>query len=429
MICQKKNKRLCVFCSFCLLLCLVVQCLVFCVPSYASETEYVTVENYLTDSNFSDIVDWVCRNYAILPDSVTAGNLSVQGFYNYLTSIDKEDLKQENVTITGLGGGRGYDIPQDVRQEIVNYVQNNYIAENPLTYYEATITSYNFLNPSLFVNAIQFTSLKEFIKNAGGYVLILKAGGYQNMQGTTQLVVVPRQNMVDFVGTVNNGIFTTVNLYYNWSSVNLYNMRLIPNAKYYTMNVNGQITEGSFPNVGDSSLINGSTPTNNKLLVMSNYDKNERVYVFKNLNALKNYNSGLPQPYYLPSNSNISVPLYDTFTQEDLNRAGQFYNSIVNNVTTGQSPDDITKLVDSTIKSGLDLGGDSDSGSTGILGGLAEIITGATGAISPIKELVNNDLKEFVGDLFDWLPASVVSLWIAGITFGVFFGVLKVIRG
>ena len=221
MICQKKNKRLCVFCSFCLLLCLVVQCSLFCVPSYASETEYVTVENYLNDSNFSDIVDWVCRNYAILPDSVTAGNLSVQGFYNYLTSIDKEDLKQENVTVTGSGGGRGYDIPQDVRQEIVNYVQNNYIQQNPLTYTEAYVTGYNFLDTSVFSNYATYVNVKYIIEHCNGWAFMFATGYGTSSSNNIGIVTIDRSKYdVNFIGSVTGGVFTNVGLEHLWSMIN-----------------------------------------------------------------------------------------------------------------------------------------------------------------------------------------------------------------
>ena len=434
MICQKKNKRLLVFCLSFLLFCLAVIPCLSSVESYASETTTQTVDDYFREHNFYETCAFVCRKYASFPytDYLTGASSGIvyDNFATYLENKGKSDLLQEDVTITGTSGGRGYDMPQDVRQELLNFVQEVYINENAPNYSVCTITSYNFLNPSLFVSAQQFNSCKEFIKNSDAWVLIDKADGYTNMQGTTNLVVIPRQNMVDLVGSVSGGSFSSVTLYYNWNSVNLYNMRNIPNAKFYTMTQGGVITQGNFPNIGDSAIVNGATPVNNKFLIMSSFDKNETVYVFPTLNALKNYNSYNPQAYYLPSNSQSIVPYYDGFTDKDLASAGNFYNNIVIN-TSGDSPTEIKKKTDSILGS-LDSifgGTDSESSSGGLFDSLGDIITGATGAISPIKEIVLGDIKDLVADVFDFLPPTIITLWVSGIIFGIFFGVLKLIRG
>ena len=162
MIGQLKIKKLCVFCSFCLLLFLVVQCSLFCVPSYASETDTQTVDEYLQENNFYDVCSWICRNYCYFPDGVTGGFLYEQ-FIDYLEQNDKTALLDEDVVITGSGGGRGYDIPQDVRQEILNFVQNTYVEENPLSYVGCYISSYKFLDTSWIGSYYVYTSIQTAI--------------------------------------------------------------------------------------------------------------------------------------------------------------------------------------------------------------------------------------------------------------------------
>ena len=138
MICQKKNKRLLVFCLSFLLFCLAVIPCLFSVQSYASETTTQTVDQYFREHNFYDTCAYVCRKYASFPynDYLTGSSSGIiyDNFADYLETKGKSNLLQEDVTITGTGGGRGYDIPQDVRQEMLNFVQETYINENPLSY-------------------------------------------------------------------------------------------------------------------------------------------------------------------------------------------------------------------------------------------------------------------------------------------------------
>lgn len=436
MLCQKKNKRLCVFCSFCLLLCLVVQCSVFCVPSYASETSSQTVSQYFSEHDFYDTCAFVCRKYASFPymDYITGANsgITYDAWVNYLDSQDKSSLLDESVTITGSGGGRGYDIPQDVRQEMLNFVSEIYINNNPLSFTQAYIYSYNFLDPTVFPSYAMFASTKELCKQNSPKWILLHY--YYTNSTLNRIYFIALDTGFDYglVGTVTGGTFTNVNLYKNWATLG--RLDQISNATKKTIMANGSVSDGLVSATGNyptlQSLANTSSQpsSNTKTMLISSLENNELVYVFQTLNAYKNYNSGSGQQYYLPSNSQTIVPYYDGFTQSDLNSAGNFYNNIVIN-TSGDNPNDIRKKTDSILGSLDGILSDDDSSSTGILAGLADIITGATGAITPIKELINDDLKQFVGDIFDWLPASVVSLWIAGITFGVFFGVLKVIRG
>ena len=207
MICQKKNKKLCVFCLFCLLLCLVVQCSVFCVPSYASETTTQSVSDYFTEHDFYDTCAYVCRKYASFPymDYITGANsgITYDAWLNYLSIQDKLDLLNEDVTITGSGGGRGYDIPQDVRQEMLNFVQNNYVNEQNLGYVECRIYSYNYLSPNIFSTYQQYNALKDYIAQSDSPVVV---NSYTNPNGTFIFCYkLDRSQNLNYVGSVSGG--------------------------------------------------------------------------------------------------------------------------------------------------------------------------------------------------------------------------------
>lgn len=436
MICQKKNKRSLVFCLSFLLFCLAVIPCLFSVNSYASETSTESVEQYFRTHNFYDTAAFVCRKYASFPylDYMTGStsNITYDAWADWLESKGLSNLLQEDVTITGTGGGRGYDIPQDVRQEILNFVQNTYVEANPLSYTKCYIYSYSFLSPDLFPTYDQYASIKEYIKNQNGYCLLYP---YRS-GGTFQYLIATFYDRSDlnFVGTTSQGGFTNVHGYIGWTELTGSNF-LATADKCVKVVSNGTISDlNSLPSISSYALYNtamGNTAnygTYNKFYVFSNYSKNEMVYVFNSLNALKNYNANANEPYYMPSNSQTTVPYYDGFTQNDLNNAANFYNNIVVN-SEGKTPNEILKTTDSVLGS-LNLGGsDSESSSGGLFDSLGDIITGATGAISPIKEIVLGDIKDLVADVFDFLPPTIITLWVSGIIFGIFFGVLKLIRG
>lgn len=426
MICQKRNKRLLVFCLSFLLFCLVVTPCLFSVNTYASETETQSVTDYFREHNFYDTASYVCRKYASFPylDYTTGANsgITYDAWADWLESKGKSDLLQEDVIINNASGGRGYDMPQDVRQELLNFVQEVYINDNPLSYTPCYLYSYNFLSPTAFSTYAQYVTTKQYLKNGTGRYSVLFMSG--NNVLISQYI---RQDMdLGFVGTTSQGSFTSVQPYVNWQTLG--QMQLPPAV---SINQAGTITEVTNNNwFGYSNLKNTATPNSSSKIIMSPNEKNELVYVFATLNAYKNYNAGNPQPYYMPSNSQTTVPYYDGFTDSDLNTAGNFYNNIVIN-TNGSTPTEIREKTDSVLGSldGLLGGSDSESSSGGLFDSLGDIITGATGAISPIKEIVLGDIKELVADVFDFLPPTIITLWVSGIIFGIFFGVLKLIRG
>lgn len=437
MICQKKNKRLHVFCLSFLLFCLAVIPCLFSVRSYASETTTQTVDQYFREHNFYDTCAYVCRKYASFPynDYLTGSSSGIiyDNFADYLEEKGKSNLLQEDVTITGTGGGRGYDIPQEVRQEMLNFVQEVYIDQNPLSYTQCYIYSYNFIDAQQFWTYAQFQGVKTFISQQDGYVFIRKNAGFTDLRGGGFACVIPRSVGLSFVGTTSAGGFTNVQPSINWVVGNVASFASNTNLKWYTFDGNGQFTLTTASSISgqlNQTTKNTSTFTNGaNNTVYTSLPKNELVYVFNTLNALKNYN-GYAQPFYLPSNSQTSVPYYDGFTDSQLNSAGNFYNNIVIN-SDNSSPNDIRKTTDSVLGSldGIFGGSDSESSSGGLFDSLGDIITGATGAISPIKEIVLGDIKDLVADVFDFLPPTIITLWVSGIIFGIFFGVLKLIRG
>lgn len=435
MTCQKKNKRSLVYCLLLQLFLVVVTPLLLSVNSYASETTLQSVDDYFKEHNFYETCAYVCRKYASFPytDYITGANsgIAYDAFAQYLEDHGKSSLLDEDVIITGTGGGRGYDIPQDVRQEMLNFVQDIYINEHSLSYTEAYIYSYNNVNATWFPNYQMYTSFKTWASQQDGYILTTRYVGGGSLKGM-YCWVIPKTNPVNFVGTVTAGGFTNVALYIGWSTSN-FPWNLATGAKLVRIELNGKVTTNVTNGDMASTVGNTANPydgTTSRMTVFSNLPKNELVYVFGTLNALKNYNVGNPDPYYFPTNSQTTVPYYDGFTQSDLNSAGNFYNNIVIN-TEGATPTEKKKTVDNVLGSlGSMLGGGDDTeNGGGLLVGLGDIITGATGAISPIKEIVLGDIKALIEDTFSWLPPTIITIWIAGITFGVFFGVLKLIRG
>ena len=435
MICQKKNKRLIVFCLSFLLFCLAVIPCLFSVQSYASETSTQSVTDYFREHNFYDTAAYVCRKYASFPylDYTTGSSsgITYDAWADWLESKGKSSLLDEDVIITGTSGGRGYDIPQDVRQEMLNFVQEVYIDQNSLSYTKAYIYSYNFVNATWFPNYQMYASFKTWSSQQNGYILTTRYVSGGNTRGL-YCRVIPKTNAVNFVGTVTEGSFTNVALYIGWSTSNSpWNLANDSSLVRIELDgtVNTNVTNGDLAStVGNTA--NPYDGTSSRMSIFSNLEKNEMVYVFNTLNALKNYNANADQPYYMPTNVQTTVPYYDGFTDSQLASAGNFYNNITIN-TDGLSPNEKQKKTDSILGSLDGIFGDSDSESSsgGLFDSLGDIITGVTGAISPIKEIVLGDIKDLVADVFDFLPPTIITLWVSGIIFGIFFGVLKLIRG
>lgn len=457
MVCKKKKNRfIYVFLLSLILVCGLLQSSALSCNTYASNNG-VTVSQFLQSQDFYDVCAWYFRKVGSIPDAFGGGTgYTYQAFADYLESQDKSYILQENVEVTessGASGGRGYDLPQDARQEIINFVQSTVIESEPLTYVQATIPSYKNMGTGYFSNYTTYQTLQTYMANQskkGGYLFFVKVENTSSYGFPIWVISVPTSLEWNFYGTVNSdGTFNNVMLGVNWQGNP--SLLSIPNYPDYTPFYNGiecfairsdngsQLSNKYFGNsVGVGNFYNSGSISTSSYQVFSSSNTNELVYVFNTMNAYKAYNAGNPQPYYLLSNPNYVAPSYDPVTDSQLQGAGNFYNSIVNNLNAGDSANDVQK----TVKNGL-LGGllDTLTGSNSttatengnfdmtFLGTIKDLVLGVTGAIDPAQQLITTDLKRFVTDIFGWLPAEVVTFWIAGILFSVLFGVLKIVRG
>ena len=345
MKCKKTtNKFICVFCSFLILVFGLLQSSIFCFNSYASSSS-MTVGDYLQSTSFYDVCCQAYRKIGAIPDAFGGGvSVTYEAFLNYLEEKNKTDILDmpvEIVDLTSSGGGRGYDIPQEARQEIINYVTEVYVEEQPLGYTTAYVKSYNYLSPSQFTSITLYDAIKNFIADQDGYTFICGYVNYGAFSQTGNLYVIPRSVDHGFFGTVVSGLFSNVQNVVNWQAGSVWDKD--SRIKKYVYDAQGNITEYTSGYWYGSDYVMNSTSialiTNNTgYSVFSNSPYNEAVYVFDNINAYKNYNAGSPQAYYMLGDPNYVAPYSDVWTPSDLDLAGTFYNSIVNNVGTGDTP-------------------------------------------------------------------------------------------
>lgn len=438
MKCKKTtNKFICVFCSFLILVFGLLQSSTFCIRSYASSSSSMTVDDYLKSTSFYDVCCQAYRKIGAIPDAFGGGvSVTYQAFLDYLVEKDKTDILDmpvEIVDLTSSGGGRGYDIPQEARQEIINYVTEVYVEEQPLGYTTAYVKSYNYMSASQFTSIALYEALQDFIRSQDGYTFIVGNMSYGSFDQNGWIYVIPRSVDHGFYGTVISGLFSSVQNVVNWQGGNAWDHS--SSVKRYSFTSDGNITEWTSGYwYGSPYVMNGtSIPTNGQNTgynVFTNSQYNEAVYVFDNVNAYKNYNAGSPQAYYMLGDPNYVAPYSDVWTPSDLDLAGTFYNSIVNNVGTGDTPQQIQDTTRDVLNGVTSGGESSDSGfDLGFLGTISKVIKAVTGAFVPVQDLITENISEFISDVFGWLPQEIVILWVAGIIFAVLFGILKLIRG
>lgn len=358
-------------------------------------------------------------------------------------------------------------------QNYINTWIQDYVQENPLGYVECSISSYNFLNASLnWNNYAQYNTLKEFIKNQDGYTLVMYGyvGNGNTHIGTTYICVIPKTVNLGFIGTVVGGSYSNGQTVVNWQTTGQ-PYAVDSKCKTYVLNANGQISEYTVASSGwrpTFNSIHNGTGSMTGTSIYTNLSKNEYVYIFANANAYKNYNSGNPQPYYIGEGYNGTC-INPNGNGNYINNGG--YQSIVGQVTSGMTADDIIKIINA-IQNGNGNGSGSDgSGSdqdnpfgflgkigeiigqlvsgvgdllTGIVDGIANVFLGTPdengvrqgglfsivkGVINGLVELIDTDFVEFFNVVFDWLPQEVITIMISGLTFALFFGILKMIRG
>ena len=415
-------------------------------PDFTQADSYSVLE----DIDWQDLASTAFKLKGIIKPSFTG---TLAGFVEY--DLNNNNTLTAHPTIgirNNADGTKTYDIDKEIRQEIFNYINSTYVDANPLQYTSAYIYSYAFLNPSSFPTYAMYKSVQTYIKESNCWCVLFMT--YNNGQCLVMKVNTDSHD-IGLVGTVQaSGSFSGVQIYDNWNLIG-------NNVTVETFQQNGTHTSGG-TNWGGTNVSNSNSPSNSAKIIISPLDKNELVYVFKNLNAYKNFNVGLPQNYYLRDNWSNIVDDNNYIGSDELQHYGNAYNEVVNNVQNGWSAEDVLLLVDKILNntsSGsstnnddiLDLGFLGKIGSiigkvitgignliTGVLEGIANALIGENGdggilglvtnVLSSLTELISEDFGEFINGLFSFMPSEIRTILVAGFTISVFLGVLRLIR-
>ena len=471
MKCQKLKKYFYIFLSGFIAFC----CFMFsCLGSYASTLESTNSgvssgwsENEQNAYLILNLPDLIATGYKFIVDGDTGwSDLRAEVFDLWTAralaqNMTFDEWVNRNTTWYYMNGVpsqesvTGVQLSDDMASDIQVAI-NNYIGQNPLGYTECYIKSYNFLSPSLFSSYGQYASVKERIKSNGAPCAI---NSYTNPNGRWMYICpLDSSRQISYIGSTLNGSFSNVHAYYDWS--------IVSNPTKYQINANGTFTQYGSATLQNYTLLNNTLSSDNgdRWTIFSSQEKDELVYVFSTLNALKNYNSGLPQPYYMGTGFGSYNNYYG---QTDLkgNNMGYYYNNVVNNVQAGWSPDQVLALVDK-IASIAGSGSSSNEKDTGkmwdrignaignLIDGIVSVITtviekltdallsiihlltGYTddngvfheGLFTKLTSLVNSGFSSFISSIFSWMPEEIVTLLTATLVFGIFFGIFKLLR-
>lgn len=379
-------------------------------------------------------------------------------FRNYVGSQFEMEKNADNTY--------NYNMSQDA-QTFIQDSFNTYVSENDLGYTQCYLYSYSMVNVQQFPTYALYSTFKEWASKQDGYILTNAWIGSGTTQGI-RCYVIPKRSGVDFVGTTSQGSFTNVQMYIDWTARNT-PWQNVTGSKIVQIANNGTISE--FSGAGQDANTLGNTSSFNsgvsgRMTIFTNLPKNEMVYVFKTLNALKAYNSGSPQPYYTATGyTGLVVP-----NGVNVPNTNGSYESIVNNIQSGWTAQEVLALVDRIMSqnggSGSGSGDSSSDNPFGFLGrigellsqlvtGVGELLTGLVdgvvnvflgaedengerhgGLFGTIKDLISQlstifstDISQFVSDIFGWLPSEIITLWTAGIMIAILFGILRIIRG
>lgn len=414
------------------------------------------------DDVWQDFFDFVSQEYLEENQTFDEWCLSNTSWY-----YDNSGIQNEN-TVTGFS-------MTPTMADALQLTVNNYVASNPLSYKVATIPSYTRLNTSQFSNYTVYSSVKEIIKNCGGYAFLSAPNGWGRTNDVAILVTVPRSTYpINFYGTVTGGVFTNVQLEHNWANIQNFYPSDSTGVKLYMFKANqAPVQYTSWNNTMLGSYVAGyqtviNTPSifsgTNKAHILTNLSKDEEVYVFDNINAYKNYNSGAPQPYYLGTDFGSHKTKYDVSDFPSGNNS--YYNQVINNVQSGWTAEEVITLVDKIIQNGgSSSSSESDKDTSkwwerignaignlidGIVDVLTKVIeklsdallsiihllTGYTddsgvyhvGLFDKLTNLVDSGFSSFISSMFSWLPEEIITLLTAMMVFGIFFGIFKMLR-
>ena len=437
-------------------------------------TLFVSAGQWVAD-NFYEFCNWVAHGYVSLSYDAVGDNVTFHWWLdNEADPEEAQEFEDSEVEITSDGN---YNVPQNVQQTVLNYIQYR-IQQNPLTYVETRIPSYNYLDPTPYPNYNMYKAVKDYMSTHDGYHVICGAYGYQynNLTYITIATFSKSANLAWIGGVSSTKQWSTVYPYINWVKVTSQNFgsNIVSSIR---INANGSTQSASSYGIMDNVPYSNqnfaaASGLNSKYPVFTSATNNEYVYVFNNLNAYKNFNTGSPQPYYF-TEQGLSTPVTQwtasggsLIAGGNLQYYGQTYSTITSQTQTGWTAEEVLALVSSIMGSGQGGGSGGSGGSssdfdlgflgvlgsligslitgignllTGIAEGIVNVIVGSDGnggiigmlrnLISNITDLVDSDFNGFLSDIFSWLPVEIVTLFTGVIVFGLFFGILKIIRG
>lgn len=483
----------------------------YCVETPDSQPNFEDAEtiSILEDIDWRKLASAIFSIKGIVGDAVT-GDLT--GFIEYDVNHNNS-LEQHPFSgiRNNANGTKTYDIDKDVRQEIFNYINEN-VANTPLSYSIQRIYSYNAISSQLFNTQVQMQAFKNEITKLEGinYIFIpnyLATSNQTNGQimyydeasnqektvyiGNTDQGVraffyyAPTNGIknIDFInssGHVNNYQYlTTLTPYSNWQSIANWNSasnKVLPTGwKGVIVWPNGQVkaSTGLFrPSINayrNTNLLNNASNANT-FSIFSTKGSNEETYVFDSLQALKNFNVQEQAPYYIKGNPLSTVPDNNYIDTEELDRYGNSYSEVVNNIQNGWTAEQVIQLVDLVLSSGSGGGSGGGSGSSennqskwwerignaigNLIDGIVDVLTtiieklsdallsiihlltGYTddggvyheGIFNKLTALVNSGFNDFISSIFSWMPEEIVTILTATLVFGIFFGIFKLLR-
>lgn len=453
-------------------------------PSVQPDFTQVPDDTFFSDVDFKAVAKDLSKSFVVFGDALTGATtpweFTWNGFKSYLEY--KESLVLEQHPTIGVRntvtGEQSYDIPQDLKQEIVNFVQVE-IQGNPLGYTSCYIPTYKKLGASYFSNYNTYKTLLNYMENMskkGGYLFFISIENTSSVGFPIRVLSVPTSLNWNFYGSVLNGSFNGVQLGVDWAGsptlANVYNYPeytpYYEGVEYYMIRSdNGaQLSNRWVGNVSAYTFGNYTGLYVNCNTVFSSSTKDENVYVFDNMNSYKNYNSGYQQKYYFTSegleNPNWNAPT-GYVNSNNVDNSYRYYNNVVSNVQSGWTADEVLALVDRVTSSsnGSNSGSsddDDDDGDnwldglfSGIVGTIKGIITEISdgivgiihmvfgydddegvhheGVLTNIITMLSSGFTGFLTDIFSFLPSEFVALFTAFLTLSILFGVIKLIRG
>lgn len=414
---------------------------------------------------------------------------SYDQFKQWLHDREKDSLLDEEVVIHTHGGGghsrvstavddsTDIEVPQELKTEINLFIENQ-IEQNPLGYRACYIPSYSTMTATPYPTYKMYNAVKQYIKDHSGYSFFVTWDINYGNVSACHVFTLARDLDIGWVGsTTSAGTFTNVHPYINWellTSSNLNNfvtskVKISANGDLLTTNA-GISNNVSFSNA-NTLVATGSPQT---YMVYTSYNNRELVYVFETLNAYKNYNSGIPQPYYLTQTGmNGDHPINNGIINSGtLNQSTTYYNSVVDNSKTGMTPEEVMELIKLILdgKIGPVNGSDDDDddddssiwdtiakGVKALVSGVAKVIQGLIdgilnailgeedengerhgGLLGSITSLINSVLTFFTdtnGTVFlflsafiGWLPVDIVNVLKSLFVIAVMFALIKLVR-